>query len=74
MKIRITKRVIDKLTKESFTPNDVIERDPKRCQNFIDAGVAELVKDEVKKDVKEIEVTEEQPKPELPKPKKKRKK
>lgn len=67
MKIRITKRVTDKITKESFTPNDVIERDAKRGQKFIDAGVGELVED-----VKEIEVVEDKPHEELPKPKKKR--
>lgn len=70
MKLRITKRVTDKLTKEVLLPPTVIERSKERGNDFIKAGVAEEVK-EVK--VKEIEVIEEQPAPELPKPKRKRK-
>lgn len=68
MKLRITKRVTDKLTKEVLLPPTVIERSKERGDDFIKAGVAEEVKN-----VKEIEVIEEQPAPELPKPKKKRK-
>ena len=43
-KLKITKPVTDKVTKLSFQPGDVIERDDKRAEAFIKAGVAEEVK------------------------------
>jgi hypothetical protein len=66
MKIRITKRVNDKITREVLVPQTVIERESKRANEFIDAGVAEEVKVSgvVEPAISKMETTE--------KPKKKR--
>jgi len=63
-KLKITKRVTDKITKETYEPGTIIEREDARAKQFIDSKNAEEVTesktlDELAEDVAKINSVEE---------------